>query len=207
MKLSTKKVHWVYLGVLIALAALIVNPTDSLAQRAGAPKAKANAHHKKEQHKKAHHKKVHKKRVAHHHYRHLPRRGVVVKTLPTGAVVIKHKGTKLHFHNGVFYKSKGAASFSVVRAPIGVRIKVLPVGHKKIVVRKRLYVYYYGTFYAKTNDSEAYEVVNAPIGAEVDALPEGYEMEEIDGVVYYTLDDVKYMEKDADGEPVYQVVK
>ena len=203
MKLSTKKVHWVYLGVLIALAALIVNPTDLLAQRAGAPKA----HHKKEHHKKTHHKKAHKKRVAHHHYRHLPKRGVVVKTLPTGAVVINHKGSKLHFHNGVFYKPKGVASFSVVRAPIGVRIKVLPVGHKKIVVGKRPYVYYYGTFYAKTNDSEIYEVVNAPIGAEVDALPEGYEMEEIDGVVYYTLDDVKYMEKDTDGEPVYHVVK
>jgi len=58
MKLSTKKVHWVYLGVLIALAALIVNPTDLLAQRAGAPKAKAKAHHKKEHHKKAHHKKA-----------------------------------------------------------------------------------------------------------------------------------------------------
>ena len=207
MKLSTKKAHWVYLGVLIAIAALIVNPTDLLAQRAEAPKTKAKAHHKNEHHKKAHHKKAHKKRVAHHHYRHLPKRGVVVKTLPTGAVVIKHKGSKLHFHNGVFYKPKGAGSFTVVRAPIGVRIKVLPLGHKKIVVRKRPYVYYYGTFYAKTNDSEEYEVVNAPIGAEVDALPEGYEMEEIDGVVYYTLDDVKYMEKDADGEPVYQVVK
>ena len=55
--------------------------------------------------------------------------------------------------------------------------------------------------------SGEYEVVSAPIGAEVDAIPEGYETEEIDGVVYYTLDDVKYMEKGTESDPVYVVVK
>ena len=70
-----------------------------------------------------------------------------------------------------------------------------------------IYFYYYGTFYAKGSGSDEYEVIQAPVGAQVDALPEGYEMEEVDGVVYYTLDDVKYMEKDINGEPVYEVVK
>lgn len=95
----------------------------------------------------------------------------------------------------------------MVRAPIGMRIKILPVEHQRIVVNKKPYVYYYGTFYAKSNDSEGYEVVEAPVGAEVDALPEGYEQEEIEGVVYYTLDDARYMEINTNGQPVYQVVK
>ena len=206
MKFFTTKLHKLIIGTLVLFIALTINPTEASAQRPGSPKAKAKAHHKKE-HRKENHKKAHKKRAAHHHYKHLPRRGVVVKTLPSGVVIVKHKGANLHFHNGVFYKSKGAASFAVVRAPLGVRVKVLPPGHRKIMVKKRAYVYYYGTFYAKAKGSEEYEVVEAPIGAEVDALPEGYEMEEVDGVVYYTLDDVRYMEKGSDEDPVYEVVK
>ncbi len=205
MNYCTEKPHRAFLGIVVILALSLVNPNKPMAQRPG--QQKAQAHHKKEQHKKSHHKKAHSKQKAHYHYRHLPRRGVVIEKLPTGTVVLKHKGSKLHFHKGVFYKPKGAGGFTVVRAPIGMRIKILPVGHQRIVVKKKPYVYYYGSFYAKSNDSEGYEVVEAPIGAEVDALPEGYEQEEIEGVVYYTLDDARYMEKDIDGEPVYQVVK
>jgi len=198
--------------IIIALAGFLVFSFSSYAQRPGAPRAKkAKAKHHQEhrkEHRQAHHKKAHVKRVAHHHYKHLPKRGVVVTSLPSGVVVVKHKGAKLHAHNGVFYKPKGAASFVVVRAPLGLRVKVVPPGHKRIMVRKRQYYYHYGTFYAKAPNSDEYEVVTAPVGAEVDAIPEGYDMEEIDGVVYYTMDDVKYQEKESgNGDPVYEVVK
>ncbi|MBL4755691.1 MAG: hypothetical protein JKY52_19120 [Flavobacteriales bacterium] len=227
MNLLNKKSPLVHLTVFLALAAFLAIPSNTQAQRPGSPKAKAKAHHKKEhhhnaqhnkeqhnkaqhnraQHNKAQQKRAHARRAAHHHYKHLPKRGAVVTTTPSGVVIVKHKGANYHYHNGVFYKPKGAASFYIARAPIGARVKVLPTGHKKVFVGKRPYVYYYGTFYKKAPDTNEYEVVDAPVGAEVDALPEGYQMEEIDGVVYYTLDDVKYMEKDANGEPVYEVVE
>jgi len=205
----------ILLPLLFLLIGLMVNPLDSFAQRKGSPKGKQQEHkaqHKKAQHKKAHHKKAqhkkaHQKQAAHHHYKHLPRRNAVVTTLPKGVIVMKHKGGKIHHHNGIFYKSIDGVSFAVARAPIGLKIKRIPPGHRKIVVRKKAYVYYYGTFYTKTPNSDEYEVVKAPIGAEVDAIPDGYEVEEIDGVAYYTLDDVRYMEKDSSGEPVYEVVK
>ena len=113
MNLSTKKRPWVYLTIFMALTAFLVIPSTTLAQRPGTPraKAKAKAHHKKGHHPKAHHKRAHAKRVAHHHYKHLPRRGAVVTTLPSGVVIVKHRGSNFHYHNGVFYKSKGRRVF------------------------------------------------------------------------------------------------
>ncbi len=182
---------------IVLLAFLFIAPLTIYGQRKGHPKHKAKAHH----HKAA------ESRIAHHHYKHLPKRGAVVTMLPNGLVTLNHKGARLHYHNGVFYKAKGAASFVVVKAPIGLRVKVLPPGYKKIVHGKRHYVYYYGTFYAKTDANEEYQVVEPPLGAEVESIPDGYNMEEIDGVTYYTLEDIKYMEKEKEGKSVYEIVK
>lgn len=191
--------------ILLTAIGLVSAPYFSTAQK------HKHGHQKeqiKPQHAKAHHAKAHKQRVAHHNYKHLPKRGHVVTTLPSGIVKVNHKGATLHFNNGVFYKPKGAASFVVARAPIGLRIKLLPAGAKKIMVRKQVQLhYYYGTFYSYSEASKEYEVVEAPEGAVVADIPDGYEMEEIDGVVYYTLDDAKYMEKLTSGDPVYVVVK
>ena len=210
MKVSKRLNSSMLIILLMTLATVLSQPLESFSQRPGSPKAKAKTKTKakaKSHHRNQQHKKAHAKRVAHHHYKHLPKRGVVVTTLPNGVVKVKHKSGPLHYHNGVFYKPKGAASFTIARAPVGIKVKVLPQGHKKVMVQSRPYVYYYGTFYSKSKESNEYEVVAAPVGAEVDAIPEGYEMEEIDGVVYYTLDDVKYKEKESDGEPIYEVVK
>ncbi|MBL4658351.1 MAG: hypothetical protein JKX73_10145 [Flavobacteriales bacterium] len=183
-------------------AGLLAAPMDSMAQkRGGANKAKHKTHQKQQ------HKKAHARKVAHHKYKHLPKRGGVVTTLPSGVVIVKHKGESFHVHNGVFYKSKGRAGYTVVRPPIGTRINILPAAHQKMVVQKKAYLYHFGTFYSRESDQEAYQVVEAPVGAEVNSIPDGYEMEEIDGVVYYTLDDAKYMEKGTEAEPVYVVVK
>ncbi len=169
-------------------------------------KGHAKAHHQQKHHNKSH-KKGHVKRHAHFHYAHLPRRGAVVSAVARGHIGIVHKGVKFKFHNGVFYKSKGPATFVVVRPPKGLKIAILPVGHKRVIVKQKPYFYYYGTFYSKPPGMEEYTVTEAPVGAEVDALPEGYEITTVDGVEYYTLDDAKYqaVEKE-DGGIVYQVV-
>ena len=197
MKTYSKYKRLIYYFSIGVLAFFLITPLTMYGQRKAHPKHKAKAHH----HKAA------ESHIAHHHYRHLPKRGAVVKKLPNGLVTLNHKGARLHYHNGVFYKAKGAASFVVVKAPVGLRVKALPPGHKKIVHGKRHYLYHYGTFYTKTGANEEYEVVEPPLGAEVESIPDGYNMEEIDGVTYYTLEDIKYMEKEKEGKPVYEIVK
>ncbi|MFH1320217.1 MAG: DUF6515 family protein [Bacteroidota bacterium] len=148
------------------------------------------------------------RQAAHYHYRHLPRRGAEVEKMDAATVSIAFKGMKLHYHTGIFYKPKGAASFVVVRPPMGIRIKVLPPEHRKIVIGPAVYFYYYGTFYKKTPNSDEYEVIDAPVGAEVDALPDGYETKTIDSEEYYELDDVYYKPKEnEEGEMIYEVVE
>jgi hypothetical protein len=154
----------------------------------------------------AHRKTVHAKHVPHKRYAHHPKRGTVVKTLNTGSVSITFKGHRMHYHNGIFYKTNGP-KYIVTRAPHGIRIKVLPLGYKRFILDKRTCFYYYGTFYQKVDGADEFEVIQAPAGAVVDAIPEGYETVVIDGIEYYTLDDVKYKTKELNnGEIAYEVV-
>lgn len=150
------------------------------------------------------------KRRPHTKYAHLPKRGVVVVKRPRGAKVIKYNKRKYWLHNGVYYR-KTAAGYKVVRPVRGLRVRVLPVGFRRVVVRNKPYFYYYGTYYQQVDGEEEYEVVDAPVEAQVDALPEGYTEEvQEDGSVHYVLDGVHYKEVplDEDGnEWGYEVVK
>ena len=148
-------------------------------------------------------------RRAHIRYAHLPRWGSVVSALPKGAVVIKSRAHPYYFHNGIYYMRRNNR-YVVVRPDAGIRIRVLPVGYRRIIIGPRNYYYYYGTFYSKVDKSDEYEVVNAPEGAIVDALPDGYDVKTINGTEYYVLDGVKYAEvdtKDVNGGVGYEVVK
>ena len=131
------------------------------------------------------------RRVAHCKYRHLPKRGRTVKKVGVGYVGIRFKNTQFRVHKGVWYRPKGSG-FLVTRAPLGIRVKLLPLGHRRMILGTKIYFYYYGTYYAQTEDSNAYEVVEAPLGAQIDALPEGYETVEINGQEYYKIDDTFY---------------
>jgi hypothetical protein len=145
-------------------------------------------------------------RRAHVRYAGLPRWGAVVTTMPTTAVIIKGRHP-YHFHNGVYYETRGA-NYVVVRPRPGVRIRVLPAGYRTVVMGPARYYYYYGTFYTKVADE--YSVVAPPVGAVVDALPEGYEVKSIDGNEYYLLDGTYYAEVDAsefDDGVGYEVVE
>ncbi|MEM9024288.1 MAG: DUF6515 family protein, partial [Bacteroidota bacterium] len=157
--------------------------------------------------KRVHHKRTvkrHRVHRAHYRYRHLPRRRVVVAKVPNGAVVIRHRNVRYRFYGGVCYRPQGSG-FVVVRAPIGLRVAVLPVGYQRLVVRQRTVYYYYGTYYAAQGDQ--YAVIDAPEGATVNALPEGYNTVEHAGEEFLELDDVYYRPvQDDAGETAYQVV-
>ena len=164
---------------------------------------------KKHTSKKAivHHKKAHSKHTPHKHYSHHPKRGAVLKSLHASAVALQFKGKRFHYHSGIFYKANGP-KYIVTRAPLGMRIKVLPANYKRFILERQAYFYYYGTFYQKAEGVNEFEVIDAPVGAVVDAIPEGYETVVVDGVEYYTLDDVRYLPKeDPHGTIGYEVVR
>jgi len=151
------------------------------------------------------HKRVKRTRVVHHHYRHLPKRGLVVNSVHSNSLSIRFGGIGYRFHSGVWYKPHGA-KWMVSRPSYGMRIQVLPVGYRTINIGQRNYFYYYGTYYVNTD--KAYEVVEAPIGAEIGSLPDGSNTVEVDGNIYYVLDGIYYIPSlNEDGEEVLIVVE
>jgi len=131
------------------------------------------------------------RRTAHVNYRGVPRRGTNV-SINTGYVSVNFGNTRYRCRNGVFYRPRGS-EFVVTRAPIGIRINTLPVGHRRMTINNRPYFYYYGTYYVQPRPSvQQYEVVDAPIGAVVYALPFGYDVITLNNREYYRLDGVYY---------------
>ena len=144
-------------------------------------------------------------RVVHYHYRTLPRRGAVVTTVNAKAVSVRYRGINYRYHAGIWYRPNGA-KWIVARPAIGVRIRVLPTGYRRIVIGPSTYYYYYGTYYVKKKNE--YVVVEAPMDAQVDSLPEGYNTITYNGEEYYELDGTYYMPTVTDdGEEVLAVVE
>jgi len=150
-------------------------------------------------------KRVKRTRVVHHHYRHLPKRGAIITQVHAKAVTVKFGGVGFRFHSGVWYKPHGV-KWRIARPSYGIRIKVLPVGYRKIIIGPSTYYYYYGTYYI--NNANEYEVVEAPMGAEIGSLPDGYNIINIDGNEYYELDEIYYLPTlNEAGEEVLVVIK
>ncbi len=184
---------------ILILAFLFAFPSEATAQR---KKRIARQHVKKH-----HRKHIKARRKAHYRYRHLPRRGKVVRTVGAGFLGIRFRGIGFRVHKGVWYRPSGKR-FVVAAAPFGIRLRVLPVGYRRLTIQNRLYFYFYGTYYVKIDDTNEYEVVQAPTGAEVDALPEGYKVITINGADYYKLDEVYYEPRlNSDDKEHFVVVK
>ncbi|MEO9850147.1 MAG: DUF6515 family protein [Reichenbachiella sp.] len=134
-------------------------------------------------------------------------RGRVVKKVHKTHVVVAHKGVDYRYVNGVFYKPRNS-KFVVVGAPVGVRVRTLPVSHIRIYVRSNPFYYYNGIFYRKIVNSDEYEVVQPPVGARVSELPEGTEMIILDGQKYFELDGYYYQEVITNSNELnYEVVR
>lgn len=102
------------------------------------------------------------------------------------ALTIRFNNIGFRYNAGIWYQPL-RSEWRIVRPARGIRIRTLPVGHRKIVVASRTY----GTYYVQ--QGKEYEVVDTPVGAEVDSLPDGYETHIIDGEKYYELDDTYYI--------------
>ena len=152
-------------------------------------------------------KRMKRTRVVHYHYRHLPRRGTVVKSINTRSVSVKFLGVKYQYHDGIWYRPHGSngSTWKIVQPAFGARVRALPKGYRQIIVDSKKYFYYYGSFYQR--NYHRYEVVKAPVGAKVNSLPDGYNVIVINGNEYYQLDGAYYMPTiDENGEEVLIVV-
>lgn len=85
-----------------------------------------------------------------------PKHGLVVKKV-NGPKLIVHKGVNYHYAQGVWYKARGK-QFVVVPAPVGIRVKALPKGHRVVKVNRKKYYVYKGIHYKKRG--RTYVVVN-----------------------------------------------
>ncbi|MDY8134310.1 DUF6515 family protein [Aquimarina sp. 2201CG5-10] len=112
-----------------------------------------------------------------------------VRTLPSTTVVIKRNGIHYHYHRGLYYRYYGGR-YVVVTAPIGIRVKILPVGHRTIVLANIPYYYYQGTYYIESNNG--YKTIEAPENIIVHELPEDAEQLEIDGKNYFEYGSTLY---------------
>jgi hypothetical protein len=125
------------------------------------------------------------------HYRGLPRYGRAVRTLPRGALVVKHGNMVYHVADGISYQRR-TSGYVVVKPVPGLRVRALPRTLIRLTVRGAVFFYHYGVFYTLPQGSDGYEVVEPPVGAVVDALPEGYEELLIDDKLYLDVDGVLY---------------
>lgn len=161
------------------------------------------------QNKRARHQKVYAKKSWHnpyYRYTKLPKWGKTYTSVNRKAYRIAYRGLNYFYYSGIYYKKSGA-KYVIARAPIGIRVSMLPRKHVEFVIKGRKYFYYYGTYYVKVDSSNEYETVSPPIGARVDALPDGYKEFQKNGDNYYEFEGTLYKEVNVDDETCYEVVK
>lgn len=84
-----------------------------------------------------------------------PKKGTVVTTIHKPKVY-KYGGIKYRFAAGIWYKPYGRR-YVVCAAPAGIKINILPRGHKIVYVRGKRYYKYNGIYYKKRG--RGYKVV------------------------------------------------
>ena len=130
--------------------------------------------------------------------------GFFVATIAVTAIVITVENQRYHYDSGVYYVESNGG-YTVVQAPPGATIKVLPEGSETVVVNETTNNYYYGgTYYEKAEGG--YTVVPPTAGTVVENLPEGGEEVKIGDVTYVQYGETYYQPIQQDGKNMYEVV-
>jgi len=131
--------------------------------------------------------------------------GFFVATVGVSAIVLSVNNQNYHYNHGVYYM-QGTGGYTVVQAPIGAYITVLPIGFEVIVGNDVINNYYYGgTFYEKTPGG--YTVITPEAGTLVANLPEGGKEETYGDITYTKYGDVYFQPTIVDGREMYEVVQ
>jgi hypothetical protein len=124
--------------------------------------------------------------------------------LAATAIIITVENQQYHYDQGVYYVESNDG-YTVVQAPPGATIKVLPEGSETVVVNETTNNYYYGGTYYEESE-EGYTVVPPTAGTVVENLPEGGEEVKVGEVTYVKLGETYYQPVQVDGENMYEVV-
>lgn len=127
--------------------------------------------------------------------------------MPRTFISITFGGYPYWYERGCFYGYYDGF-YEPVFAPIGIRIRILPVGYYPVYIGPSLYYYYDGIYYRRYQDnSDEYEVVDAPMGAVVKSLPKGTTKVVLNGEKFYEFNGNYYREgTNSKNEVVYTVV-
>ncbi|MEJ1238416.1 DUF6515 family protein [Chryseolinea sp. T2] len=129
--------------------------------------------------------------------------GFFVATLAATAIIVTVENQQYHYDQGVYYVQSNGG-YTVVQAPVGATIKVLPEGSEKVVVNETTNNYYYGgTYYEKKGDT--YSVVPPTAGTVVENLPEGGEEVKIGDQTYVKFGETYYQPIQQNGKSMYEV--
>lgn len=102
------------------------------------------------------------RQVSRHGYRHYPRRGTVIRSLPRERHVITHRRSRYYFSNGAWYRPHGGR-FVVIAPPIGIVVPILPYGYVTMHIGSNAYYLANDVYYVRRPNG--YVVVEPPTGA------------------------------------------
>jgi hypothetical protein len=118
--------------------------------------------------------------------------------------VVSVNNQAYHYDQGVYYVESNGG-YTVVEAPEGAVIKVLPEGSQEVVVNETTNNYYYGgTYYEEAPGG--FKVVPPTAGTIVENLPEGAEEVRMGEQTYVQYGDTYYQPVRVDGKDKYEVV-
>lgn len=95
------------------------------------------------------------------HQRIERRRAVRIEHLPPHYETIVVRKKNYYFHNGFFY-GRGPRGYTVIGAPVGARIRILPLGYTMVRFGGLSYYYLNGAYYNYLPSENVYVVVNKP---------------------------------------------
>jgi hypothetical protein len=130
--------------------------------------------------------------------------GYFAISLARDAFLLSVANQQFYYENGVYYQP-APGGYSVVPAPLGAIVSVLPPGYETTMVGNDYYFYYGGAFYIDTGNG--YQVVQAPYGAVVTQIPDGAVQQDINGQTYLVYNNTYYQPVSENGTDAYEVVQ
>lgn len=113
-----------------------------------------------------------------------------VRVVPRHNTVIVHHGVSYYYANGCYYRPHHRG-YVVVTPPVGLHVRVLPVGYTNVVIGGRTYYYFGGVYYVQ-QEPDMYTIVEAPNGAYLVSLPANAKVIIIKEKRYYKVNNMYY---------------
>ena len=136
--------------------------------------------------------------------------GATIATLPPVYETVYVGSTTYYYANGHYYTPAPSGGYVYTAPPTGVTVQQPPDQVVNVTVNDKDYGYAEGAYYEVQKPKEeggepTFRTVEAPLGAKVDYLPDGATSQTVDGVVYFTFNNVYYRPFYSGSDVVYIV--